>query len=626
MKVFKNLDKSWKEILYAMSGFGPNLLMILMGAFYSDAINPAALTGNAIIEQSIAGVCIVVPWLYAILGMIAKSFDGIIDIPLAALTDNLKSKIGKRRLPIMICFIPMVLSYACLWIPIFGQAESARLGNTIWFVIMSFIFFGTYTMNLIAFYGSLSQVTYNDAQRARVSSYKAFFDTITYVVVYALVPLMISTSFPVGKLVFVLLPVMCTILIPVFMIKEGDKWEAKLIAEGYDIKLSEEEVHVGIFQSIKQTMLNKPFLKWNIVNACTFFGLQMFLVSMNALIVGLMGLESIHMTILNTCAFAPVPIMLYLFQKLKAKKGLRFTYQSCLLCFAICIMSFLIGSEYIMGPGNYGVKVLVGAIGGITGSWALGAFFMMPLLIPAQVSSVEEKLTGKNQSAMYFAGQALFTSIIGAAAAALYDCIKNFFVTKDFSQITYATSRADAAEVLNLAQEQVFCLGTLLVPIIVSACCIAGFFLAFRMCKNYTPQEVAKELGLEKEYEEKKELFPQETIIDSKNESIGVNIGLWVLSGSIFGFIWNYGMRNRVNEFGGKRIGIVHYILSVIVFPYSAVLYYKYAKNIKAECDKLGIKCKDYSIIFAICGAVFLWIIPLAVLQTKLNKIFNSQY
>ena len=365
MKKFKTLDKGWKEILFAFSAFGPNLLMGIMGAYYSDAVNPAALGVNEAAVQSIAGVCLVTPLLYSILATIAKIFDGIIDVPLGHLTDNLRSKLGKRRAPIIYCFIPMVVAYAMLWVPIAGTQvnESTQLINTIWFVAMSFIFFGTYTMNLICFYGSIGQVSYDDAQRQRVSSYKAFFDTIYYVLVYALVPVFLTsfkgTNLSIENLVFILLPLMGTCLIPVFMIKEGDRNEAKLRALGYDIPEHENEETVPILESIKKTMLNKPALRWNIVNSTVYFGLQMFLVSMNALIVGLMGLKTIHMTILNTFAFAPIPLMLYLFNKLKAKKGMRFTYKSCVLCFAVCIFSFLLASEYIWGPENYTIKVII---------------------------------------------------------------------------------------------------------------------------------------------------------------------------------------------------------------------------------------------------------------------------
>lgn len=631
MKRFKTLDKGWKEILFAASGLGPNLLMILMGAFYTDAVNPAAL-GNASAVQSIAGVCLVVPALFPILFLIAKIFDGVIDVPLASLTDNLKTKWGKRRPPIIVCFVPMLLSYAGLWFPIFGVGESAQLANTIWFTIMCFIFFGTYTMNLISFYGSIAQVTYDDNQRTRVSSYKAFFDTINYVIVYALVPLILGVL-PIGKLVYVLLPMMCTILIPVFLVKEGDKWEAKAKEMGYDISelKSASDDNIGIIESIKGTMLNKPFLRWNLVNACTYFGLQMFLVSMNALIVGLMGLETIHMTILNTCAFAPVPIMLYLFNKVKAKKGLRFTYQTCLLAFAVCILGFLVGSEFVMGVGNYTPKVIIGCVCGVAGSWAIGSFFMLPLLIPAQVSSVEEKLTGRNQSAMYFAGQALFTCVIGAIASSLYDFIKNYFVTKDFSSIVFAVSsnengvikdaREIAASQLGLQVTEVFNLGTLMVPIVVSVFCVLGFILAFRMCKNYSPREVAIDLGLEKEYEANIDKFPVEEVKDVEEENLIVNIALWVLSGSIFAFIWSKGIINCHNKFTNKKMNIWLWIASIVFFPVLAIILYKTGKSIKAKCDELNIECKDNSILTIVLSVLGLSIIPLIMQTNKLNQI-----
>ena len=78
----------------------------------------------------------------------------------------------------------------------------------------------------------------------------------------------------------------------------------------------------------------------------------MFLGGMNSMILGGMGFDGLGMTILNTCAFAPVPVMLYLFGKLKAKKGMRFAYQTCLLAFAVAILGFVFGSLYVCGPDN----------------------------------------------------------------------------------------------------------------------------------------------------------------------------------------------------------------------------------------------------------------------------------
>lgn len=631
VKKYKTLNSSLKEILYAASGFGPNLLMVAMGAYFTDAINPSAFNleeGVTVPFQAISGACLIVPALFPILWMIAKIFDGIIDLPFASLTDNLKTKWGRRRPLIALCFIPMVVSYAMCWIPIAGTGpnitEQAQLINTIWICLWALVFFATYTMCLIAYYGSLSTVCYDEKQRLRVSSYKSFFDTISYCLVYALVPVILDgLQIHIDKFILLLLPIMLTMIIPLFIIKEGDKFEQKAIKEGYDITPLAEEEKVGIVESLKLTFTNKPFMRWCLVNCCSFFGLQMFLVSMNALILGGMGMNGMQMAILNTCAFAPVPIMLYLFNKLKAKKGIRFAYQTCLLSFAICILSFDITSLYVMGENNVTLQMIIGIIGGLIGSWAIGSFFMMPYLIPAQISAVEEKLLGKNHSAMFFAAQAVTTSIIGAVASSLvYENIKMLFISKQASGIVWAEDVTEAALKLGVDASSIYNLGTLLVPIIVSVMCFLGFILAFRMPKNYSPKLVAKELGLEKEYEQNKHLF---TDVDEEkeveHESLIVNIALWVLSGSIFSIVWRYGILKTTKVFKTKASFIINWIISVLVFPYSGILCYKAEKKIQIIAKERNVKVKDFSIMTLIFGLIGLGIVSYIIMQKQLNKI-----
>ena len=641
LKRFRNLDKPWKEILYACSGFGPNLLMVLMGAFFTDAVNPSALgitaetAGNAV--QTITGTCLIFPILFSVLWFIGKAFDGLIDIPFASITDTLKTKWGKRRPPILICSIPMVISYAMCWIPIMdvpfdavGDAVTkAQVINTIWIFFWALVFFATYTMCLIAFYGSLSTVCADEKQRVRVSSYKSFFDTISYVIVYALVPLILGkTGLHVDKLVFILLPMMATIIIPLFMIKEGDKWEKKAIAEGYDVTPLAEEPRVKIGESLKLTFTNKPFMWWVFVNSCSFFGLQMFLSSMNTLILGGMNLTSSQMAILNTCAFAPVPLMLYLFNKLKQRKGIRFAYQTCLLCFAVCIMAFVLGSQFVMGD-NIPVKIIIGSAGGVVGSWAIGSFFMMPFLIPSQVAAVEEKLTGKNHSAMFFAAQSVATTVVGAVASGLiYENIKNLWISRAAGGVQWAQDINEAAELFGVTENisnNVFNLSWFLVPAIVSVTCIIGFIVAFKMPRNFGAKEVSKAMGMEDVYREKIHLFPLEPDYPFEGESLIVNVALWVLTGSIFGFVWNYGMLKAVNTFAKKKIGVWHFVLSIFIPFYGAYLAVRLNNEIHDKCVELGIASKKLTAVHVIFAALYLTIIPCSILQHKLNRIATAQ-
>ena len=150
--MIKSLDKKWKEFLFAFSGFGPNFLMILMGSYYSDALNPSALETGEQFQAIMPGVCFILPALFPILFALGKVFDGIIDIPFAHITDTLSTRWGRRRPAIAVCILPMIISFVLCWIPVGGRENP--LLNTIWVTVFSIIFFAAYTMCLIAFYVS----------------------------------------------------------------------------------------------------------------------------------------------------------------------------------------------------------------------------------------------------------------------------------------------------------------------------------------------------------------------------------------------------------------------------------------------------------------------------------------
>ncbi|MDE6411904.1 MAG: MFS transporter [Clostridia bacterium] len=623
----KSLDKKWKELLFSFSGFGPNFLMVLMGAFFTDAINPAAI-GNEF-QAIMKGTCFILPAVFPILNAIGKVFDGVIDIPFAYVTDSLSTKWGRRRPTILICFLPMVISFALCWFPVAGHAgSSAQLINTIWIFAWSIVFFATYTMCLITFYGSLSTTCCDEAQRTRVSGLKSFFDTISYCIVYALVPVILEgLHIHIDTFVFCALPIMLTMLIPLFLIKEGAKY-------GYPENDGLRPEKISIWQSLKLTFGNKPYLRWICVNSCTFFGMQMFLVSMNALVTGGMGMNGFDMAILNTCAFAPVPICLYLFQKLKARKGIRFAYQTCLLAFAIGILNFFFGSTFITG-GNRTIQYIIGCAGGVLASWSIGSFFMMPYLVPAQISSVEEKLTGKNHSAMYFAADAVATSVVGAISGSLvYELIKNYFfctgapTVEGVGKVIQAVDYDAAAAAFGVAKTQVVNISTIIVPFLVCLVCLVGFGLAFLMPKDYTPRLVARELKKFDPSLDITEFEKMEMPKPEKGEILYIQIALSVLSGFIFGFIWaGYLFRSFKELWKHKKPGL-GWALSCFI-PFVGIYYLIKAMN-EMKSVAGSTKLTGSKALYIVFGLLFpllpLNVVALSVMQHDVNKVYATQH
>lgn len=626
----KSLDKKWKELLFAFSGFGPNFLMVLMSSYFSDAINPSALEAGEQYQAILPGVCFILPAIFPIFFMLGKVFDGIIDIPFAHITDSLSTRWGKRRPTIALSFIPMVVSFALCWIPIGG--EDGKLLNTIWITVFSILFFASYTMSMISFYGAFSSVCETETQRMRISSYKSFFDTLTYCFVYALVPVVLSaTHLHIDTLVFLSIPLMLTMLIPLFMIKEGEKY-------GYPERTEEKTQKHSLFNSLRTTFQNTLFRRWLVVCSFTFFGLQMFLAAMNGLIIGGMGLSGLHMTLFNTCAFAPVPIMLYLFKKVKVRFGVRTAYKSCLALFAVAIMNFFLGSRYLLGEGVTTPKLVFGIVGGLMASWSIGVFFMMPYLIPSQISSVEARLTGKNHSAMYFAGNAVIVSIVGAISGSLiYEYIKNLFISKDLSGIVWATSSSEAygkfigttdpGFVATAEQAaSVYNLGNLLVPFVVAISCIAGLIVARRLPRDYSDAIIAEEM---KKQDPSLDISSiQASPADhEKGEITFVQIGLWVLSGSLFGFIWSAFLLKSTKAFKGI-LAVLAYLACVMI-PFAQIpVILAMRRKMLAQAKEQGIDLKinpvtpvALSILFPILPVNM---ITLAILQSKMNKLVGA--
>lgn len=626
----RSLNTKWKEFLFAFSGFGPNFLMVLMGSYYSDALNPAALEAGEQLQAIMPGFCFILPALFPVLFALGKVFDGLIDIPFAYITDTLSTKWGRRRPAIAVCFLPMLVSFILSWImPV--QAEYS-LFNTIWVFFWNLIFFASYTMCLIAFYGSLSSVCEDEPQRLRVSGYKSFFDTISYCLVYALVPVVLKgLDMHIHTLVFVSTPLMLSMLIPLFLIKEGEKY-------GYPENegLSPEKISLG--ESLRLTFKNKIFRRWLYVNCCTFFGMQMFLSGMNGMIIGGMGMNSLQMALLNTCAFAPVPIMLYLFNKSKARYGVRATYQSCLLVFAVAIMTFFFASRFMLGEGNTTLKIAIGILGGLGASWSIGAFFMMPYLAPAQISCVEERLTGKNHSAMYFAGNAVATSIVGAISGSLvYEYVKNIFLSKE-KGFTWATDSSEAYRKLyGLATDAavsaeeaatVYNFANLVVPFIVCITCVIGFFLAFKLPRDFTPAVLARQF---KEFDPTLDIseIEAEEVKTDKEEIIFVQVGLSILSGFIFGFIWTGLLLGSIRKLTGKLKSLPWWLLSCLI-PFGQIItIIKLRRLILDKAAEEGKQVKLPLLPLILLSCVFfilpINVITLAILQSAVNRLYREE-
>ena len=388
----RKLNRKWQMLLYACSGFGVNLLNLMVGTYLCSALLVGGFQGKAIQLQTYTGNDLVVAALWATFVLIAKIIDGVIDIPMASFTDRLQTRFGRRCPALIIGLIPMVAAY--LLFLVIPKSSGVSLLNTVYYGVVLCIFYSFYTLTMVTYYATFTEIVETDMERTFMSNVKSVCDVIYFVLGYVVVRAMLN-GLNVRLVALIVLPLVLTMLIPLFMIKESSTKGTRILANGTRT--------VNLIESIKYTFKNRAFILWMIVIFFMNFGVNLFLGGINEYF----SFTGLNMIFIMGCSFAPVPFTLILYNHIIKKKGFGFAFRYVLLTYAAgMICMFFVGLMQ-----SSAMKTALSIVSGIICSFAVGALFAVAYSVPSQLAAEEEKETGVSHSAMYFAIQGVFSGI-----------------------------------------------------------------------------------------------------------------------------------------------------------------------------------------------------------------------
>jgi Na+/melibiose symporter-like transporter len=390
--------------LYGISGMGVNMLNLMIGSYICSALIATGFVESALPYHTYLGVDLVYIAAWTVIAVIAKIIDGIIDIPMAAFADKLNTKWGRRRPAILLGLVLTILAYvAMLAIP----TQTASWINTIYFGIMLCVFYTFYTLTMVTYYATFAEIVDNGKDRDFISNVKSVCDIVYFILGYVLVPLMLK-GMNIRLVSLIVLPIVLTMLIPMFLIKEG---------RVTDEAREKDEKTVGLVKSLVYTFKDKDFILWMIIYSFMTFGVQLFLGGINEYFTTV----NMSMTYVMIGAFLPIPAMLVLYNKLIKKFGFRFAFQCVLLNFAAGML-LLFGFSYMAESLS---RTILSILAGIICSFSVGAMFSVAYSIPSHLAAEDEKRTGISHSAMYFAVQGLFAGIAsGIGSVAVLNILK----------------------------------------------------------------------------------------------------------------------------------------------------------------------------------------------------------
>lgn len=397
--------KRWQEPIYAIGGFGPGFMYQIVMTYLLYFYRPA------LTRVEMGAVIFAPAGAYAAGMLVARILDGVVDIPIATWTDNLKSRWGRRRPLMIIGFIPTILSFLLLWYPPLTGTRigpDGNWGNALFIAVASSLYFFFHTLIVVPYLASLSEIVRDEESRVRVASWQTFFNTAGYVLTFVVAPILFD-QFGVRGTIWLLAPVFLSFLGPILVIKESStlQEEAPEKSKAADLPL---------WESVKMTLGNRTFRIYILSVATFYFGLQFFLGGIAFMAADMMGLSDSQLGLMNAAAFAPIPIMLLLFNWIVKKKGAKWAFRLGLLVFALAMLLFPLGWTELNLPI---APFLVGVIAGGVASFSIGVFFTIPYAFPAQIAATEAKKTGKDRAGMYFAVQGVINQFMGGLAGSV---------------------------------------------------------------------------------------------------------------------------------------------------------------------------------------------------------------
>lgn len=433
----EKIKGKFKLLLYGCAGLGVNMLNLIVGTYLCSALLVGGFDLN-IAEWTYMERDLVIAGLWSILIFASKIIDGIIDLPLASFTDRLKTPFGRRRPAIVIGLIPMIIAYLLFLVPI---DNGATVLNTIWFGVILCIFYAFYTLTMLTYYATFAEVCESEEDMVFLSNTKSVCDVVYFIFGFALLPVFVSPlGINIRIIALIFLPLVCTMLIPLFMLKEKP---TNVPGEELSVRT------LTLTESLTTSLKNKSFIFWMTVSCVMTIGLQLFLGGINELF----SSTNLNMTVVMASSFAPVPFTILLYNKIVAKRGLCFGYRYALAIFSVGMLVMFVCTQ-IHTMVDELTLTIVAILGGILVSFAIGTFFSITYTVPSRLAQLEYEATGKSVSSMFFAVEGLFEGIAAGIATGFI-----LVTLKDTGSI-------------------------FLLPLIVAAACMTAFALSFFLPKN----------------------------------------------------------------------------------------------------------------------------------------------
>jgi GPH family glycoside/pentoside/hexuronide:cation symporter len=351
--------------------------------------------------------------LFSVLGvalLAGRIFDGIADPVFASLSDNSRSRLGRRKIFLLLSSFPFALSAVLVFFPPDLSGEAAL--NGWWLGLIMALFYIFFTAYINPYLALLPELGHNNALRINLSTMIAFFGLAGMVMVTVAFPLLTSylqgegfglrEAYRYGVMVFALFSM---ILLFVATFGFNEKFHCLPVTES----------RMSTWQSLRHTFGIRPFRIFLCGEMFLQFAMNLVTLGFIYYAVVLFREEERFIIILAMLTIGAALLSFPLVNLAAKRVGKKKVITTGVLCLsfsglAIFILSFLTGSIF------YYLSLAMFALAGFP--LAVLTILINPTI--ADLARADFYLTGQRREAMFFGARAIPLKLTIALAGVVF--------------------------------------------------------------------------------------------------------------------------------------------------------------------------------------------------------------
>jgi oligogalacturonide transporter len=353
------------------------------------------LTDVAGLRGSLAGIII----------LLGKVWDAITDPSMGYISDNTRSKHGRRRVYFLIGIVPVLISFAALWFSFKVTGDHAQMLKFVYYLLVYLAFNTVITMVMIPYNSLPAEMTGDYKERSKMIAIRMVFSQLG-MLLGAVFAKTIVNAFATEALGYAVMGLVFGLIyaLPWIFVYLGT-FEQEHRIEKHNRTLK--ETLVKLFKEFASTTDNKS-LKIHIgMYLCAFVAMDIF----NALFIyylrDYIGKVNIYQLLLGVLVISQM-LTLIVVAKECSTKGNAITYRRHLAIWGLGFVFFALSNSTTPTGLLLGIAVIVGM--GLSGA------VMVPFNMLAFVTDADEIMTRRRREGTY-AGMMTFVRKIAQAIA-----------------------------------------------------------------------------------------------------------------------------------------------------------------------------------------------------------------